>query len=329
LSPASEPSLWGSSAAIVGASQDGQETTHQVTLGIRSHPLLLGQEPTELELLWYGRVLAGMLLRPGKHSKKILEELARRVLIRFSKKGERQRYDLLIEGAIDALWDRNTRYPVRNFISEGTTLDAVIDEVMRYVTSALLNNARDWLQIEALRAVPVMEQAPADQNRYQDSINDRLDHARDHDADDVYYIGFDTAELDITPMPAPSTARSWKKKGWAESSVPTVEEVRAVAARHPDPPPSSRSAKQLAKELEIARTTVLSAIERAKASGIDIKRTGRGYIILDEQVAGVRAFLPKTARKPYPRIRGQARAKYPAGAIIFGGDVAPGTTNKA
>jgi len=306
-----EPGLEGLASAHFVDSDDPRAARH-IVLG-QNDPLAERREPSELEALWYGRLLLSMLVRPGAFSREVIEKFARQELARRFPGTTTSRLGEMVAAALEAFSKR--AYPGRNFLPNATSLDGVIDNVGSYLRGAIVNHASEWLQAEALHRGVVFKAEDADPGDYEDALIEQLDRARHVE---VCLSEPDTGTSEaIAAMPAPSTARRMKKRGLCETSVPSVGEI--LAHRRPVRPPSTMSATELAKLLGRARTTVLSAIRRATERGLRIERIDGEYAIREEQVEVIRDLL-RQARRPYTRKRKAPKDKYPKGAIIFGGD---------
>jgi hypothetical protein len=317
-----EPGLLGSGALVVEEDDDGNTAQHSVSFA--EHPLRVGREPSALERLWYGRALVRMFFQPGEQSRRILRRLARQVLSRFFRNDKDDRRDAIVDAAIDPFVARS--HPGRYFYPKGVTLDLVIDEVRIYLIQALKNNAGEWLQTEALAGGAIIESASITSSRDEDALIEHMDRRQN----DEYADGpVDTPDVDRDDVgewvPAASTARRWKQRGWSKTSVPTAEEVSVRAKLRRAPPEAYRSVSDLAKQFERAPSTVRSAIRRAEAAGVRFERVDGQRVINDELVSEIRSHM-RPARAAYARKR---RPMYPRDAIVFGSDVAPAKKDKA
>jgi hypothetical protein len=325
-----EPGLDRSSALIRETDDSGVTVGHRLTLGM-TDPLTVGREPSALEAVWYGRLLVRVFVRPGLHSRRILITLAGYVLSRFVLKRDPSQKRELVIGAIDAFMNR--KHPGRNFMPPGETLDAVIDEVRGYVATALINNAAEWLHAEASRGQSAIEDSHVDPAQHEDALNAYIDRKSQGDEDDdegQEFSGYVSNQFDESalPMPAPSTGRKLKNNGLTAKSVPTREELIARAATRRPVAPASMSRSQLAREIGCPRTTLLNALERwKKERGTSLEGADGRIVIGEKQIQELRKFVGGP-RKPYARKRRAPRVKYPKGARLFGGDLAPAAKGK-
>lgn len=111
------------------------------------------------------------------------------------------------------------------------------------------------------------------------------------------------------------------------------EEDRIIAAldsgERPDMEPYDDgllriSRSGLARKLGRPASTLFNAIKRAQARGGEFTREDELYVLTPADLALIEAELP-ARRRGYAR---KSTAKYPKGAILFGGDVEPGASSR-